>query len=65
MKLLFERCLDCEYGKECYSEGFERCRKIENAGHGLGIPVRQKDDSYIKNIPFGVYIGLKHIVNGR
>ena len=65
MKMLFPQCIDCEYGLECYSEDFGRCRKIENAGQGLGIQVKQKDDSYIKNIPFGVYMGLKHLVNGR
>ena len=62
MKVVFPQCMDCENGVECYTEGFERCRKIENAGQGLGIQVKQKDNSYLRNIPFGVYMGLKHIV---
>ena len=64
MKVLFPQCMDCEFGIGCYSEDFSRCRKIENAGQGLGIQVKQKDNSYLRNIPFGVYMGLKHIVTG-
>ena len=62
MKLLFEQCLDCGIGLSCYEHGFTRCPKIEKAGEGLGIPVKQKDDSYIKNMPFGVFMCLKHLV---
>ena len=62
MKVLFPQCMDCEYGIGCYSEDFSRCRKIESAGQGLGIQVKQKDNSYLKDIPFGVHMGLKHIV---
>ena len=60
--MLFPQCMDCLFGLECYEEDFSRCRKIENAGHGLGIQVKQKDNSYLKDIPFGVHMGLKHIV---
>lgn len=62
MKVLFNQCLDCGLGKSCYESGFERCPKIEKAGEGLGIPVRQKDNSWFTNIPFGVYMALKHIL---
>ena len=62
MKMLFPQCMYCEYGIGCYSEDFSRCRKIESAGQGLGIQVKQKDNSYLKDIPFGVHMGLKHIV---
>ena len=62
MKVLFDQCWDCSLGKSCYESGFERCPKIEKAGEGLGIPVRQKDNSWFTNIPFGVYMGLKHIL---
>ena len=62
MEVLFPQCIECEVGLECYEEGFERCRKIENAGHGLGIQIKRVDNSWIKNIPFGVFMTLKHIV---
>lgn len=62
MKVLFPQCMDCSFGVECYEEGFERCHKIEAAGVGMGIQVKQKDNAYLRNIPFGVFMTLKHIV---
>lgn len=62
MKVLFPQCIDCSFGIECYEEGFERCHKIEAAGVGVGIQVKQKDNAYLRNIPFGVFMALKHIV---
>lgn len=62
MKMLFEQCIECPVGIYCYESGFERCLKIEKAGQGLGIPVKQKDMSWADNIPFGVYMSLKHMI---
>ena len=62
MKLLFPQCMDCDYGLECYSEDFERCPKIEKAAEGLGVPYKPKDMLLAENIPFGVYVGLKHLL---
>lgn len=64
MKVLFEQCMVCEDGILCACMGFERCLKIEAAGKKLGVPVKQKDISWDEHIPFGVYMGLKHLVEG-
>ena len=67
MVLLFESCMECEYGMYCYENGFSKCIKIEIATEGAGVPYKQhesEDYSYIKKMPFGVYMGLKHIVGG-
>lgn len=65
MKVLFNQCLDCDLGKYCYQSGFERCPKIEKAAEGLGVPYKPKDMSWAEHIPFGVYMGLKHIINAK
>lgn len=63
MKMLFEQCIECPVGIYCYESGFERCLKIEKAGQGLGIPVKQKEkEPYLENIPFSVFMSLKHMV---
>ena len=65
MKLLFEQCLDCGNGMFCYEQGFKSCLKIEAAANGLGIPYKPKDLSWAEHIPFGVYMGLKHLINAK
>ena len=62
MQLMFESCYECPYGNACYMNNFETCYRIQNASDGLGIPYKRKDDRYIKNVPFGVYMGLKHLI---
>lgn len=63
-KDMADACLSCECLKKCYTEGFLRCPRIEIATKGLGIPYKPKqdDDSYLKNVPFGVHQALKHII---
>lgn len=62
MKLLFKQCLECKLGLICYEKGFKQCPKIEAAGQGLGVPVKLEDNSFTKNVPFSVYMTLKHLV---
>ena len=61
MKVLFKQCMECDYGFICLDENFERCYRIERVAHGLGIPVKQKNDNWTK-LPFGVFKGLQHII---
>lgn len=64
MKPLMKGCIDCESIYLCFCNEFKECPKIEIATAGLGIPYKPKKDEfiYVKKMPFGVYMGLKHIV---
>ena len=57
-----KRCQIYETIFGCYSNNCRKCPKIKMVVQGLGIPSEPPDTSYIDNIPFSVYMGLKHIV---
>lgn len=63
MNKMAEACISCPRVRLCFVNDFESCPRIEMAAKGLGIPIRPKKvESYIDNVPFGVYMGLKHIM---
>jgi hypothetical protein len=63
MKLMIESCKGCPSIFGCYYNDLERCPKIEMAASGLGIPCKpKKEEVYLRDIPFGVYMGLKHMI---
>ena len=63
MKMFFPQCIKCRLGLNCYEDGFNSCPKIEMAAAGLGVPYKQNEDKMVLgNIPFGVVMGLKHII---
>jgi hypothetical protein len=63
MKEMADACYHCGLFFGCYIDDFNRCPKIEAATAGLGVPNKPVEpESYIENIPFGVYMGLKHIL---
>ena len=63
MKILFDSCAGCNYCYICVIRGFKGCVKIEMVAYGLGVPSKPKEvEPYIKNVPFGVFMGLKHML---
>lgn len=66
MKKMSEACASCIIVRSCFISDFKRCPKIEVAAEGLGVPSKPEEvESYIKNVPFGVYMGLKHILKKK
>lgn len=62
MKPLMESCWKCENVFYCGYNEFSSCPKIEIAATGMGIPYKPKEESYIRNMPFGVFMRLKKMV---
>jgi hypothetical protein len=66
MKPVMNRCFTCELLFVCNYNEFDRCPRVDAATKGLGIPTTPKKvESYIANVPFGVYMGLKHVMAKR
>jgi hypothetical protein len=66
MKPVMNRCFTCELLFVCNYNEFDRCPRVDVATKGLGIPTAPKKvENYIANVPFGVYMGLKHIMARR
>ena len=63
MKMV-DSCKLCDNVFYCYTEDFKSCSRIEMAAAGLGVPVSpKKETKNFKNVPFGVYMSLKHMVD--
>lgn len=60
--MIFNNCDECVDYYGCYFSVSDRCPKIEMVAEDLGVPGKPKDKSLFDNIPFGVYMSLKHMV---